>query len=143
MKISHELRSQTIKSKQSSSTSKEFSPKMIASHIRVQKSQEIQSLMEQISEQGDKLVHFRSFRDLARFKRLIKQFLQTTVYEGLTLEVQQHFSVRGNSHKLSLVKQVDEKLIELTERLTDQEEETINLLDLIGEIKGLLINIYS
>ncbi|MDY0394833.1 DUF327 family protein [Virgibacillus halophilus] len=37
---------------------------------------------------------------------------------------------------------MDEKLVKLTEDVLDQEKKTVDLLDTIGEIKGLLVNIY-
>lgn len=45
--------------------------------------------------------------------------------------------------KRSIVKEVDEKLLELTEVMMNQEKKAVNILGLIGEIKGLLINLYT
>jgi len=41
------------------------------------------------------------------------------------------------------VKEIDQQLITLTEAVVEQEKPSIDLLDKIGEIKGLLINLYS
>jgi uncharacterized protein YaaR (DUF327 family) len=41
-----------------------------------------------------------------------------------------------------VVETVDEKLSELTDELMKKEESSIDILGKVGEIKGLLINIY-
>lgn len=44
---------------------------------------------------------------------------------------------------MSTVKIIDEKIAQLAEDLMDEEKKTIDILGLIGEIKGLLVNIYT
>lgn len=104
---------------------------------------ELQRLMNDITVQGDRLARFRAFKDLVKFKRLIKRFLEEAVTNGLDIEKSLSFSYTGSSRNLTLVKQIDEKLMELTEEIMSQEKKSVDLLGLIGEIKGLLINIYT
>lgn len=118
-----------------------FSKKLESQQIQLKK-QEIEQLMKNITLQGNKLARSRTFRDLAKFKKLIKRFLQEAVSEGFQLQSDFHFGFNGNQ-KLKLVKEIDAKLIELTEDVLNQERKTVNILDLIGEIKGLLINLYT
>ena len=44
---------------------------------------------------------------------------------------------------MKTVKMIDEKLIRLTEDVMDKENDGIAILGQIGEIKGLLINLYT
>ncbi len=118
-----------------------FSKNLESQQIQLKK-QEIEQLMKNITLQGNKLARSRTFRDLAKFKKLIKRFLQEAVSEGFQLQSDFHFGFNGNQ-KLKLVKEIDAKLIELTEDVLNQERKTVNILDLIGEIKGLLINLYT
>lgn len=117
--------------------------KMVQSQTTQLKQQELQQLIKNISLQGDKLARFRTFRELAKFKRMVKGFLQETVHSGLSLKQSHSFSLDGQSRNLSIVKEIDEKLLELTEEIMNQEKKTVDILGLIGEIKGLLINIYT
>lgn len=110
------------------------------SQVLSQKKQEIDQMIKNISIQGNKLARTRNFRDLAKFKHLIKDFLKETVSGGLRLEKDQSFTMHG-SQQYILVKEIDEKLIELTELMMDQEQRNVNILGLIGEIKGLLVNL--
>lgn len=144
MKIGQEIRSQvdTKQLRQSTEPRTNFD-KLVNVHAHQIKRDELQKLLTDISKQGERLARFRSFQDLAKFKRMIKDFLQETVYNGLELHESHNFNPNGYSQKLSVVKEVDEKLVELTEDIMDQEKKTIDLLSVIGEIKGLLVNLYT
>lgn len=144
MKISQEMHSQveTKQMRTHADGNKSFN-NMVQSQTYKLKQQEVQHLMKDITLQGEKLAHFRSFHDLAKFKRMVKDFLQKTVYNGLDLQKSHSFSLEGQSHKLVIVKEIDEKLIELTEEIMNQEKKAVDLLGVIGEIKGLLINLYT
>src|SRR5699024_7951534 len=103
---------------------------------------ELKGLVEDITKLGERLAKFRSFQDLAKFKRMIRRFLQTAVHDGLNIQKDRSFYGQ-RMNQLTTVKQVDDKIIELKEDLMDQEKSTVDLLDVIGEIKGLLINLYT
>ncbi|MFS0656642.1 YaaR family protein [Bacillus sp. 179-C3.3 HS] len=92
---------------------------------------------------GRKLTKSRNLKDLAKFKGLVKRFVKETVDNGLNIETSRSFDIYGNTRTLALVKALDEKLVELTEDMMDQEKPSIDLLERIGEIKGLLINLYT
>ncbi|MBD3861539.1 DUF327 family protein [Bacillus sp. 28A-2] len=92
---------------------------------------------------GKKLTKSRNLKDLARFKGLVRRFVKETVDNGLNIETSRSFDLYGNTRTLALVKALDEKLLELTEDMMDQEKPSIDLLERIGEIKGLLINLYT
>ena len=100
-------------------------------------------LLSDIEAFGKRLTKSRNFKDLARFKGLVKRFVKEAVDSGLSHETSKSFDLYGNSRTLGLVKEIDDKLIQLTEEMMDQEKPAIDLLKRIGEIKGSLINIYT
>lgn len=144
MKISQEIHTKIDqKPLRKVETSRQNFDQIVQSHTQKLKDQELEKLIQDITKQGEKLARFRSFRDLAKFKRMIKQFLEETVYNGYRLNESRNFNMNSYSHKLTTVKKIDEKLVQLTEDLLDQEKKTVDLLGLIGEIRGLLINLYT
>lgn len=116
---------------------------LVQSQASKLQNQEVENLLNNISKQGNKLASFRSLRDLAKFKQMIKRLLKETTSSGLKWQSGHHFDPSGQGRKLALVKEVDEKLIELTEAMMSNEKKTVDLLGIIGEIKGLLLNIYA
>ncbi|CAG9623058.1 YaaR family protein [Sutcliffiella rhizosphaerae] len=105
-------------------------------------SQQLQALMKEIDLAGNRLGNSRSFQDLAKYKTLVKRFMEEAVEFGMELNQTNHWTNDGQARPLHVVKQVDDELISLTEQVMNQEESRINILSSIGEIKGLLINLY-
>ncbi|WP_068675871.1 YaaR family protein [Oceanobacillus sp. Castelsardo] len=142
MKIINDVHRQrdTSYARQAPTETKSFQHSLQSQYLS-QKKQELDNMMKNISLQGEKLARSRNFKELAKFKKMIKSFLGETVSGGLRIKKEQSFNRNGSNH-LTLIKQVDEKLIELTEQIMSQEKKTVDILGLIGEIKGLLINIY-
>lgn len=105
-------------------------------------SEQITRLLGNISEAGERLARSRNLRDMAKFKMLIRRFMQESVEVGLELNQSHTWNRYGEGRRLKIVKVIDEKLIELSEELLDEEKKAVDLLEKIGEIRGLLINLY-
>ena len=146
MKINKDIRSQldSTKLKRKSAKRKGISfDALVLSQAEKMQTDELDALMEDITNQGEQLARYRTIRELAKFKRLVKEFIQEAVNHGLDVSHGHTFQMNGNSRRLSIVKEIDQQLITLTEAVVEQEKPSIDLLDKIGEIKGLLINLYS
>lgn len=143
MKVIQDMQAtQTVNQVRKTSEGKQTFEAMVQSQTHKLRQQELKHLMTEITKQGDKLAHYRTFKELAKFKHLVKGFLEETVYNGLDLNKSHHFRFNGESQELALVKEIDEKIIELTEDVMNQEKKSVDLMGMIGEIKGLLINLY-
>ena len=104
---------------------------------------QLQRLMKEIESAGDRLARSRTFKDLSKFKTLVKQFVKETVDFGMELKHSHGWNQFGEGRSMQLVEIVDEKLIDLTTDLMNKKDEQIDILGKIGEIKGLLINLYT
>ncbi|WP_183184153.1 YaaR family protein [Anoxybacteroides voinovskiense] len=102
-----------------------------------------QTMAQEIEAQGKKLAESQTVEDLKKYKKLVKQFLDDAVKNGLQLEEQRGFSRGGRTRIYKIVKEVDKKLIDLTNAVLQKEQKGLDLLGLIGEIQGLIINIYT
>lgn len=100
-------------------------------------------LMKDIEEQGQKLSKSRTIEDFRKYKKLVKSFMEDAVNNGLKLEEQRGVNWRGRSKVYKIVKEVDSKLIDLANQVLDKEKKGLEILNLVGEIQGLLINIYT
>ena len=146
MKINQEVRSQVEAAKSHTVTQQKNGKtfdSIVTSQTQKLQAYQLEELMKGITLQGERLARYRSFKDLAKYKRLVKDFIKEAVNYGLDLKHSHSFNFQGNSRKLTLVEEIDEKLVALTELVLEQEKRSLGLLDLIGEIKGLLINLYS
>ncbi|WP_100332717.1 YaaR family protein [Bacillus xiapuensis] len=107
------------------------------------KTDQIQRLLADIEGAGERLARSRTFQDLAKYKTLIRRFIRETVEFGMSLKNSHTWDQFGEGRKLKIVETIDEKLIELTEEVMSKDKEAVDLLGKIGEIKGLLINLYT
>ncbi len=99
-------------------------------------------LLGDISSAGDRIARSRNLRDMAKFKMLVRRFLKEAVESGMGLKQSHTWNRFGEGRRLKIVETIDERLIELAEDLLNEEKTSIDLLAKIGEIKGLLINLY-
>lgn len=102
-----------------------------------------QQKMQEIENQGSKLAESRTIENLRKYKKLVKDFMRDVVNNGLQLKEQRSFNQFGSSRTYKLVKEIDQKLVELTNVVVDKEQKGIDLLGMVGEIKGMLINFYT
>ncbi|WNV79847.1 YaaR family protein [Bacillus atrophaeus] len=146
MKINQDIRTivekKQLPSVKSAEISASFKTSMDSQSSKL-KFDQLTRLLSDIEAFGKRLTKSRNFKDLARFKGLVKRFVKEAVDNGLSHETARSFDLYGNSRKLGIVKEIDEKLIQLTEEMMNQEQPAIDLLECIGEIKGLLINLYT
>jgi hypothetical protein len=115
---------------------------MMSFQERKLKEEQLVQLMADISAAGDRLGKSRSFRDLARFKQLVKRFVQEAVEYGMNVKQAHSWNKFSEGRMLQIVETIDEKLIELANGLLEKEKQSIRILEKIGEIKGLLIHLY-
>ncbi len=100
-------------------------------------------LMHKIDDQGKVLSESRTVDELRKYKELVKEFMEDAVAFGLSLEERRGFNRRGRTKIYKIVKEVDRKLLDLTDAVLKQQKKGLDILNMVGEIKGLLVNIYA
>ncbi|MGF2614060.1 DUF327 family protein [Rossellomorea vietnamensis] len=105
--------------------------------------EQLGKLMGDITSAGERLSRSRTFKDLAKYKNLVKKFVKEAVDYGMNLKQSHTWNQHGEGRKLNIVESVDQRLLELTEDILDEEKQSIDILGKIGEIRGLLINLYT
>ena len=105
--------------------------------------EKLTKLVSEIETQGKKLSENRTVDELRKYKKMVKEFMDEAVQNGLQLEEQRGFNRRGRTKIYKIVKEVDKALIDLTNTVLDKEKNSLDILSRVGEIKGLLINMYT
>lgn len=99
-------------------------------------------LMKKIENKGRELADKKTVELLLDYKNMIKGFIAEAVEFGLKVEEKRGLSRRGRAKVLKVVSTIDEKLIELTDEILNQEKRHIRVLEKIGQIQGLLVNLF-
>ncbi|CAH0183363.1 YaaR family protein [Peribacillus frigoritolerans] len=146
MKINHDI---PIKPDKSRQDAKQFQTgngrfqQMVQTQDQKMQIQTLNRLIGDIEGAGQRLVRSRTFRELAKYKALVKRFVKEAVEYGLELKQSTSWNEYGQSRPLKTVETIDAKLVELSEEILNKEKSSLEILEMIGEIKGLLINLYT
>ena len=100
-------------------------------------------LLGKIEDQGKTLAESRTVDELRKYKQLVKEFMDDAVKLGLNLEERKGFNRRGRTKVYKIVQEVDRKLLDLTDAVIREQKKSLDILNMVGEIQGLLINIYA
>lgn len=116
----------------------------LASHIQEADLQaRLNGLMEEITMQGDRLSKKRDIRDMKKYRGLIKEFLNEIVNRSHQFSRENFLDRRGRHRVYGIVRLMDEKLDELAQELVKDEKDNLAILAKIGEIRGLLLDIFT
>ncbi len=146
MKINQDIRLNTdkIRSEQKTATNSSLKfNELVQKQDQKMQIGQLQNLLKDIESAGERLSRSRTFKDLSKYKTLVKRFVKEAVDFGMDLKQSHSWNQYGQGRSLKIVETIDEKLVELTEGVLEKEGNSINLLGKIGEIKGLLINLYT
>ena len=117
---------------------------MLVSNIAEQELQKkIGGLMSQIDEQGKKISKKKDIRDMRRYRELIKELLNEVIYRSHEFSRENFLDRRGRHRVYGIIRLVDKNLDELAEELMKDEQDNISILSKIGEIQGLLLDIFT
>lgn len=116
----------------------------LASHIEeAELQQRLQSLMEEITMQGEALTKKRDVRDMRRYRSLVKEFMNEVVSRSHAFSRENFLDRRGRHRVYGIIRLVDQTLDELAQELVKDEQDNISILNKIGEIRGLLLDIFT
>lgn len=117
---------------------------MLASNIEEKDLQvRLTAMMEEITRQGDKISKHMDVRDMKRYRGLIKGFLNEIITRSHEFSRENFLDRRGRHRVYGIIKLVDENLDELAKELIKDEKEHMAILSKIGEIRGLLLDIFT
>ncbi|MEG0805727.1 MAG: YaaR family protein [Lachnospiraceae bacterium] len=116
----------------------------LASQIEETQLQEkVNHLLSDITTQGEQLAKHMDIRDMKKYRELVKDFLGEVVYRSHKFSRENFLDRRGRHRVYGIVRLIDENLDELARELMNDEKDHINILDRIGEIRGLLLDIFT
>jgi uncharacterized protein YaaR (DUF327 family) len=106
-----------------------------------QSDEQLAERVKQIQMQGDRLSKSMTVRNLRLYKQMIKQFLEDTVKRGVGIKEVRGWDRRGRGKIHKLLDEIDSNLLQMADELLENEQGRVHLLQCVGEIRGLLINL--
>ncbi|MCI5585129.1 MAG: YaaR family protein [Lachnospiraceae bacterium] len=116
----------------------------LASHVQEADLQaRLSFLMEEITAQGEMLSKKRDIRDMRKYRGLIKEFMNEVVNRSHEFSRENFLDRRGRHRVYGIIRLVDQTLDELAQELVKDEQDNLAILSKIGEIRGLLLDIFT
>ena len=117
---------------------------MLASNIQEGELQtRLNSLMEEITRHGKQLSKKKDVSEMKRYRGLIKEFMNEIINHSHSFTRENFLDRRGRHRVYGIVRLVDENLDNLAQELVKDEENNLEILRKIGEIEGLLLDIFT
>jgi uncharacterized protein YaaR (DUF327 family) len=121
-----------------SSSRKDFSQSFNQARDR-KSGEELKKMIDDIKKRGNRLVLTKTYADVAAYKRMIKDYLESILKYMYDLKKDVSF---WQTQYFLTVDTIDGKLEELTNMLLSEERENLNIASTIDEIQGLIVDIY-
>ena len=128
-----------VKSQEKSHDSFKFT---LISNIEEKDLQEkLGTMMQQITEQGEKIAKHMDIRDMKKYRELVKGFLNEVVNRSHKFSRENFLDRRGRHRVYGIVKMVDENLDNLAKELVKDEKDHLAIVGTIDDIRGLLLDV--
>ena len=99
------------------------------------------SMMQDITEQGDKIAKHMDIKDMKRYRELVKGFLNEVVNRSHEFSRENFLDKRGRHRVYGIVKLVDKNLGDLASELVKDEKDHLEIVSRIDDIRGLLLDV--
>ena len=100
-------------------------------------------LMEEITMQGNRLSKRMDVKDMRKYRGLVKDFMNEIINRSHTFSRENFLDKKGRHRVYGIIRLVDETLDSLTQELVKDEKDHLAILAKIGEIRGLLLDIFT
>ena len=103
----------------------------------------VDALLNDITAQGNRIAQHMDIRDMKKYRGLVKDFLNEVASRSHEFSRENFLDRRGRHRVYGIIRLIDKNLDELASELVEDEKDHIAILDRIGEIKGLLLDILT
>lgn len=103
--------------------------------------EKLNSMMEEITVQGDKISKHMDIKDMKKYRKLVKGFLNEVVSRSHEFSRENFLDRRGRHRVYGIVRLVDKNLDDLAGELVKDEKDHLAIISKIDDIRGLLLDI--
>lgn len=115
----------------------------LISKISEQQLQErLSGLMADIVTSGEKIKKHMDIRDMRNYRSLVKSFLNEIVNRSHGFSRENFLDRRGRHRVYGIIRLIDQNLDELAKQLIADEKDALAILNMVDEIRGLLLDIF-
>ena len=133
----------TTQTQQAQQSGEDFKFTLMSSIEEAGLSERLSVMMQEITMQGEKLGKHMDVRDMKHYRRLIQEFMNEIVNRSHKFSRENFLDRRGRHRVYGMIKRVNVVLDELAGELIKEEKDTLAILIIVDEIRGLLLDIIT
>jgi uncharacterized protein YaaR (DUF327 family) len=101
----------------------------------------IEDLKDRINRQGDAVKQRADIGAFLQYRKLIAELLEVAAGNAYACTRTSAFDAKGRRNVFVLIKQVNAKLDEMAQQILTEQQDTIRLLEMVDDVRGLLLDI--
>ena len=105
--------------------------------------QDLDSLMEQLAEQGERLSKVQTFEEMDRFRKIVRDFLDKLVGQLYRLQLSQLPQAQRHKRVNVILEKVDLQMEALARQVLSRQATGLDILSNVDQIRGLLCDLYK
>ncbi len=102
----------------------------------------ISDLTEKVFRQGKLLGEKVDFAEFQKYRELIMQLFHETASNSYVFSKTDKFDSRGRHKVFTMIRNVNKRLDELAKLVLEKEADNIQLLDIMDDIRGMLVDMF-
>lgn len=116
----------------------------LVSHIQESELQaKLEGLMKEIEAEGQRIARHKDIRDMKRYRAKVKEFMNEITTRSYSFTRENFLDRKGRHRVYGIIHLVDEELDQLAGALMEEEKDHLEILRLIDDIRGMLIDIIT
>ena len=104
--------------------------------------EQLQQMLEQIDEQGEKLTKTPTYDELKSYRSLIKNFVGTVVSQMYSVNTQAGWDRMGRQKVYTTVRKIDRELENMAEKIRLGQTKQLDIVASHDAIRGMLVDLY-
>ena len=103
--------------------------------------EKLRGMMEDITEQGNKIAKHMDIKDMKKYRELVKGFMNEVTSRSHQFSRENFLDRRGRHRVYGIVKLVDKNLDDLASELMKDEKDHLAIVGKVDDIRGLLLDL--
>jgi len=102
----------------------------------------VKKMTQKITDQGEVIKKKADMTEMQKYRQLISELLDETASNAYAFVKSNSYN-RGGQHKLyTVIRMVNEKLDAMTQEILAEQTDNLKLLDMVDDIRGLLLDLF-
>lgn len=98
-------------------------------------------LLERINAQGELIAQRRDISDVRKYRELVSDFMEEATRSAYRTDKEGSFDSKGRFKEYAVVKKINAEVETLTRQVLDDQKDNLAILDQLGTIRGLLVDL--